>query len=111
MRNRYNIALNHNRKEYSFPACALTQLECPFVKTCVKECENKVTINAKQQIIQDYIRTAAGRAALAQSMVQPLTLRRDTESIARKAFAVEPMPAGALPVYDTTADYSKMRID
>jgi hypothetical protein len=54
----------------------------------------------KQQIISDYMKTAAGRAKLAASMVQPLRLRRDYTSVGRKTFLVEQLPDGALPIYD-----------
>ena len=54
----------------------------------------------KQRIISRYIRTAAGRAKLAASMVQPLRDRRDYRSVLRKAFYVESLPDGALPIYD-----------
>ena len=54
----------------------------------------------KQQIIGDYMKTAAGRAKLAASMVQPLRLRRDYTSVGRKTFLVEQLPDGALPIYD-----------
>ena len=54
----------------------------------------------KQQIISDYIKTASGRSKLAASMIQPLRLRRDYTSVARKAFLVEQLPDGALPIYD-----------
>ena len=54
----------------------------------------------KQEIISKYIRTAAGRQRLAASMIQPLRRRRDYMSVGRKAFYVESLPDGALPVYD-----------
>jgi len=54
----------------------------------------------KQEIISMHIRTAAGRQRLASSMIQPLRRRRDYTSIGRKAFYVEPLPDGALPIYD-----------
>jgi hypothetical protein len=54
----------------------------------------------KQQIINDYMKTAGGRAKLAASMVQPLRLRRDYTSVGRKTFLVEQLPDGALPIYD-----------
>lgn len=62
--------------------------------------ENQISNETKQQIISEYIKTAAGRAKLAASMVQPLRLRRDYTSVARKAFLVEQLPDGALPIYD-----------
>lgn len=62
--------------------------------------ENQISNDVKQQIISEYIKTAAGRAKLASSMIQPLRLRRDYTSVARKAFLVEQLPDGALPIYD-----------
>jgi len=62
--------------------------------------EQQITNELKQQIIGEYIKTAGGRAKLAASMVQPLRLRRDYTSVARKAFLVEQLPDGALPIYD-----------
>jgi len=61
---------------------------------------NTISNELKQQIIGDYLKTASGRAKLAASMVQPLRLRRDYTSVARKAFLVEQLPDGALPIYD-----------
>lgn len=62
--------------------------------------EQQITNELKQKIIGEYIKTAGGRAKLAASMVQPLRLRRDYTSVARKAFLVEQLPDGALPIYD-----------
>ena len=62
--------------------------------------DTQISNELKQQIISDYIKTAAGRAKLAASMIQPLRLRRDYTSVARKAFLVEQLPDGALPIYD-----------
>ena len=66
---------------------------------------NQTVDNAiKQRIINDYIKTAAGRAKLAASMIQPLRTRRDYTSVGRKTFLVEQLPDGALPVYDKDPD-------
>ncbi len=54
----------------------------------------------KQEIISKYIKTAASRQVLAKSMIQPLRKRRDYMSVGRKAFYVEALPDGALPIYD-----------
>jgi hypothetical protein len=64
----------------------------------------QVTNEIKQQIISEYIRTAAGRAKLAASMIQPLRLRRDYTAVGRKTFLVEQLPDGALPIYDKDPD-------
>lgn len=60
----------------------------------------QVSAEVKQQIIGEYIKTAAGRAKLAASMIQPLRTRRDYTAVGRKTFAVENLPDGALPIYD-----------
>lgn len=54
----------------------------------------------KDYIISKYLSTHFGRSTLAQSMVQPLRTRLDYQGIARKAFAIQQLPQGALPVYD-----------
>ena len=63
-----------------------------------------VSNEVKQQVISEYIKTAAGRAKLAASMIQPLRLRRDYTSVGRKTFLVEQLPDGALPIYDKDPD-------
>jgi len=59
-----------------------------------------VSPELKTQIIDQYMKSAAGRAKLAASMIQPLRLRRDYTSVGRKTFLVEQLPDGALPIYD-----------
>ena len=61
---------------------------------------NRISNQAKQQIISEYIKTAAGRAKLAASMIQPLRLRRDYTAVGRRTFLVESLPDGALPIYN-----------
>jgi len=58
----------------------------------------------KEQIVDRYIGTSAGRKRLAASMVQPLRERRDYSSVGRKTFLVEQLPDGALPIYDKDPD-------
>lgn len=64
----------------------------------------QISNQAKQQVISEYIKTAAGRARLAASMIQPLRLRRDYTAVGRKTFLVEQLPDGALPIYDKDPD-------
>lgn len=63
-----------------------------------------ISNEAKSQVIAKYIGTPDGRAKLAASMQQPLRQRRDYSSVGRKAFQVEQLPDGALPVYDKDPD-------
>jgi len=65
---------------------------------------HQVSNQLKQQVISEYIKTAAGRQKLAASMVQPLRLRRDYSAVGRKTFLVEQLPDGALPIYDKDPD-------
>src|SRR5574343_403042 len=62
------------------------------------------SIAQKHKLISDLIKTASGRQKLAQSMIQPLRLRRDYMSVGRKTFLVEQLPDGALPIYDKDPD-------
>ena len=59
-----------------------------------------ITNETRQTVIQEYIKTAAGRVKLASSLIQPLRLRRDYSAVGRKTFFVEQLPDGALPIYD-----------
>ena len=63
-----------------------------------------MSLDKKYAIISEHVRTAAGRQKLAASMIQPLRQRRDYTSVGRKAFYVEQLPDGALPIYDKDAD-------
>lgn len=54
----------------------------------------------KYEIISQHIKTPEGRNRIASTMIAPLRRRRDYMSIGRKAFFVETLPDGALPIYD-----------
>lgn len=58
---------------------------------------NKFDYNS---ILSGYLASKAGQQKLAQSMIAPLRRRLDYQGIARKVFAVQPLPQGAAPVYD-----------
>lgn len=58
----------------------------------------------KEQIVDKYIGTSAGRRHIAASMIQSLRERRDYSSVGRKTFLVEQLPDGALPIYDKDPD-------
>lgn len=57
----------------------------------------------KESIIGQLLQSSEGRQRLAESMVQPLRDRLDHRSIARRAFHVQQLPEGALPIYDRPA--------
>jgi len=54
----------------------------------------------RYETIAKYIVDVPGRRRLAASMIQPLRRRRDYSTVGRKAFYVEQLPDGALPIYD-----------
>ena len=58
----------------------------------------------RDRLIGEQLRTASGRQRLAASMQQPLRSQRDYLSVARKAYYVEQLPDGALPIYDKDPD-------
>jgi hypothetical protein len=70
------------------------------VKEKKKKKSGSLTTQERQNLIGQYLQTAEGRARLAASMVNPLRQRLDYNSVARRAFRVDPLPAGALPMYD-----------
>lgn len=54
----------------------------------------------RNSIIAKYLASSTGRQALASSMIAPIRRGLDYQGIARKVFAVQQLPQGALPVYD-----------
>lgn len=69
-----------------------------------------MNIEKRYEVMSKYIRTAAGRQKLAASMIQPLRKRRDYSAVGRRAFYVEQLPDGALPLYDKDADVAAYQI-
>lgn len=61
---------------------------------------NQVDNTLREQIVDKFIGTRAGRQHLAASMVQPLRNRRDYSCVGRKTFLVEQIPDGAQAIYD-----------
>lgn len=63
-----------------------------------------LTIEQKESVIADLLKTDAGRAKLAATMQNPLRERLDYEGVFRRAVVVDPLPQGALPYYDKDID-------
>lgn len=55
----------------------------------------------RNSIIAQYLSSPTGRQTLASSMIAPIRRSLDYQGIARKVFAVQQLPQGALPVYDS----------
>ena len=61
---------------------------------------NTLSAEQKEFLIEEALKTEAGRMALASSMANPIRLSLDYQGIGRKLLVVDPLPQGALPVYD-----------
>lgn len=64
----------------------------------------KVTPEMKRKVIDKLIFTSEGRKKIAKGIQQPLRYRADYKSQARKAFYVEDVPFGTLPIFDIDPD-------
>ena len=60
----------------------------------------------REEIIGRMLSSAEGRNRLAQSMIQPLRRRLDYNSLCRRIFRVDPLPDGALPIYEGDSNHS-----
>lgn len=65
----------------------------------------------RSRIIEQYIATTSGRQQLARAMVAPLRRNLDYQSVARRAFLVDELPQGALPVYDRDPAVAPMMVE
>ena len=58
----------------------------------------------RDNLISRAVSTHEGKLALAQAMANPIRRNLDYQGIARRALVVDPLPQGALPVYDRDID-------
>jgi hypothetical protein len=63
-----------------------------------------LTNTQKDSIIANAINTTEGKVALAQAMANPIRRNLDYQGIARRTLVIDPLPQGALPVYDRDID-------
>lgn len=63
-----------------------------------------MTNEQKEYLIAKALETDEGRAALASAMANPIRQSLDYQGIGRKLLMVDPLPQGALPVYDKDID-------
>lgn len=63
-----------------------------------------MTNEQKEYLISKALETDEGRAALASAMANPIRMSLDYQGIGRKLLVVDPLPQGALPVYDKDVD-------
>ena len=58
----------------------------------------------RDEMIKQALMTQEGKVALGQAMATPIRRNLDYQGVARKALVVDPLPQGALPVYDRDID-------
>jgi hypothetical protein len=63
-----------------------------------------MTQEQKERLISEALETEEGRTQLASAMANPIRTSLDYQGIARKLLTVDPLPQGALPVYDRDVD-------
>ncbi len=63
-----------------------------------------LTDTQRDEIISKAIYSADGKVALAQAMANPIRRNLDYQGIARRTLVIDPLPQGALPVYDRDID-------
>jgi hypothetical protein len=69
-----------------------------------------LTDEKRDELISRAIMTQDGKLALAQAMANPIRRNLDYQGIARRALVVDPLPQGALPVYDRDIDVAAVVI-
>jgi hypothetical protein len=61
-------------------------------------------IRKRDEMIKQALMTQEGKIALGQAMANPIRRNLDYQGVGRKALVVDPLPQGALPVYDRDID-------
>lgn len=64
----------------------------------------------RDELVARAIMTHDGKLALAQAMANPIRRNLDYQGLARRALVVDPLPQGALPVYDRDIDVTAVVI-
>ena len=67
---------------------------------------SQATLNDGQrdEMIKQALMTQEGKIALGQAMATPIRRNLDYQGVGRKALVVDPLPQGALPIYDRDID-------
>ncbi len=67
---------------------------------------SSVNDDAREALLVKAMQSERGKVALAQAMANPIRRNLDYQGVGRKALRVDPLPQGALPVYDKDIDVS-----
>ncbi len=66
--------------------------------------------NDRDELVTQALMTQDGKVSLAQAMANPIRRNLDYQGIARRTLVIDPLPQGALPVYDRDIDVAAMVI-
>jgi hypothetical protein len=66
--------------------------------------QSSLSAEKRDQLVERAIMSQEGKIALAQAMANPIRRNLDYQGMARRALVVDPLPQGALPVYDRDID-------
>ena len=69
-----------------------------------------MTDTERDRLISEALLTSNGKIALGQSMVVPIRRNLDYQGVGRKALVVDPLPQGAMPIYERDVDVSAVII-
>lgn len=58
----------------------------------------------RDELIKHALLTTDGKVALGQAMANPIRRNLDYQGVGRRVLAIDPLPQGALPVYDMDID-------
>lgn len=58
----------------------------------------------REALLKKALTTQEGKVALGQAMANPIRRNLDYQGVGRKALVVDPLPQGALPIYDKDID-------
>jgi hypothetical protein len=72
--------------------------------TATAAAEPSVSDTEKEALLSKALANERGRVALAQAMANPIRKNLDYQGVGRKALRVDPLPQGALAVYDKDID-------
>jgi len=68
------------------------------------------TEEQKDELIRRALMTTEGKVALGQAMANPIRRNLDYQGVGRRVLVVDPLPQGALPVYDRDIDVAAVVI-
>jgi len=66
--------------------------------------EHSFSETEKDSLLKEALRSQEGKVALGQAMANPIRRNLDYQGVGRKALVVDPLPQGALPIYEKDID-------